>query len=70
VGIGIEVEGLTKSFGSQRAHDTRNMWGLPQLGRWKWHESAHGTNGHFDIPPSGDHGWSTWGPSFMRCRAI
>jgi S-formylglutathione hydrolase FrmB len=18
--------------------DTRNMWGLPQLGRWKWHD--------------------------------
>jgi S-formylglutathione hydrolase FrmB len=92
--------------------DIRNMWGLPQLGRWKWHDpdahiqllidnntrlwvfspatltsideaamigyadqaqgsnrafyahyrSAHGTNGHFDIPLSGDHGWSTWGP--------
>jgi S-formylglutathione hydrolase FrmB len=22
--------------------DTRNMWGLPQLGRWKWHDpDAH-----------------------------
>jgi S-formylglutathione hydrolase FrmB len=92
--------------------DTRNMWGLPQLGRWKWHDpdvhiqlladnntrlwvfspasmtasdpaavigypdQAQGTNrsfyqhyravgghnGHFDFPPSGDHGWSSWGP--------
>ncbi|ORW74610.1 hypothetical protein AWC25_16525 [Mycobacterium sherrisii] len=92
--------------------DTRNMWGLPQLGRWKWHSpNAHaqllvdngtrlwvfspgtltasdpaamigypdiaqgtnrtfytqyrgvgGTNGHFDFPASGDHGWSTWAP--------
>jgi S-formylglutathione hydrolase FrmB len=90
--------------------DTRNMWGLPQLGRWKWHSpnaNAHmlvnnrtrmwvyspqtlsasdpaamigfadiaqgsnrtfythyrdvgGTNGHFDFPVSGDHGWSAW----------
>jgi S-formylglutathione hydrolase FrmB len=92
--------------------DIRNMWGLPQLGRWKWHSpNAHadllaanntrlwvfspatltasdqaamigypdiaqgtnrtfynhyrdvgGYNGHFDFPPSGDHGWSSWGP--------
>lgn len=92
--------------------DTRNMWGLPQLGRWKWHSpNTHaqllvdngtrlwvfspgtltasdpaamigypdiaqgtnrtfytqyrgvgGTNGHFDFPASGDHGWSTWAP--------
>jgi S-formylglutathione hydrolase FrmB len=26
------------------------------------YRSAHGTNGHFGIPLSGDHGWSTWGP--------
>jgi S-formylglutathione hydrolase FrmB len=26
------------------------------------YRSGHGSNGHFDIPPSGDHGWSTWGP--------
>jgi S-formylglutathione hydrolase FrmB len=99
--------------------DTRSMWGLPRLGRWKWHDpdahiqllidnntrlwvfspatltsideaamigyadqaqgsnrsfyahyrSAHGTNGHFDILLSGDHGWSTWAPSSTRCRA-
>ena len=92
--------------------DTRNMWGLPQLGRWKWHDpDAHiellvdnntrlwvyspgtlecsdpaamigycdqaqgsnrnfythyravgGHNGHFDIPPTGNHDWSSWGP--------
>jgi S-formylglutathione hydrolase FrmB len=24
--------------------------------------AAGGTNGHFDIPTSGDHGWSTWAP--------
>ena len=92
--------------------DTRNMWGPPQLGRWKWHDpdvhvellvdnnirlwifspatltasdpaamigypdqaqgsnrslfadyrGARGTNGHFDLPTGGDHGWSTWGP--------
>ena len=92
--------------------DTRNMWGLPQLGRWKWHDpDAHvqllvdnntrlwifspatptcsdpaamigycdqaqgsnrtfyahfigvgGRNGHFDIPVSGNHDWSSWGP--------
>jgi S-formylglutathione hydrolase FrmB len=92
--------------------DTRNMWGLPQLGRWKWHDpDAHvqlladndvrlwvfspgtltcsdpaamigycdqaqgsnrsfhthyravgGHNGHFDIPTSGEHDWSSWGP--------
>jgi S-formylglutathione hydrolase FrmB len=92
--------------------DTRNMWGLPQLGRWKWHDpdvhvqlladnhtrlwvyspatltcsdpaamigycdQAQGTNrdfyqhyrevggdnGHFDIPPGGNHDWSSWGP--------
>jgi S-formylglutathione hydrolase FrmB len=92
--------------------DTRNMWGLPQLGRWKWHDpDAHiqllvdnstrlwvfspatlqcsdpaamigycdqaqgsnrnfyshyrqvgGNNGHFDIPPTGNHDWSSWGP--------
>ena len=92
--------------------DTRNMWGLPQAGRWKWHDpSVHaqllvanntrlwifspqtltasdpaamigaadqaqgsnrtfynqyrtvgGGNGHFDFPPTGDHGWSSWAP--------
>ena len=92
--------------------DTRNMWGLPQLGRWKWHDpwvhaalladnntrlwifspgtmtasdpaamigypdqaqgtnrmfyqqyrSVGGHNGHFDFPPSGDHGWPSWAP--------
>jgi S-formylglutathione hydrolase FrmB len=92
--------------------DIRNMWGLPQLGRWKWHSpnshaqllvdngtklwifspqtstatdpasmigypeiaqgtnrvfydqyrSLGGSNGHFDFPVSGDHGWSTWTP--------
>jgi S-formylglutathione hydrolase FrmB len=92
--------------------DTRNMWGLPQLGRWKWHDpdahaqllvdnstrlwvyspgtltcsdpaamigycdqaqgsnrtfynqyrAAGGHNGHFDIPTSGQHDWSSWGP--------
>jgi S-formylglutathione hydrolase FrmB len=92
--------------------DIRNMWGLPQLGRWKWHSpNAHaqllvdngtklwvfspqtstatdpasmigypeiaqgtnrvfydqyrslgGSNGHFDFPVSGDHGWSAWTP--------
>jgi S-formylglutathione hydrolase FrmB len=26
------------------------------------YRSADGTNGHFDIPLSGDHGWSIWGP--------
>jgi S-formylglutathione hydrolase FrmB len=92
--------------------DTRNMWGMPQLGRWKWHDpwvhiglllqnntrlwiyspstltcsdpaamigycdQAQGTNkdfyqqyrqgmghnGHFDLPTTGNHDWSTWGP--------
>jgi S-formylglutathione hydrolase FrmB len=92
--------------------DSRNMWGLPQLGRWKWHDpdvhvsllaqnntrvwvyspgtldasdpaamigyadqaqgsardfyqhyrSVGGHNGHFDFPPTGDHGWGSWGP--------
>jgi S-formylglutathione hydrolase FrmB len=92
--------------------DTRNMWGLPQLGRWKWHDpyvhiglllanntriwvfspstvvcsdpvamigycdQAQGTNrefyqqyragsrnnGHFDLPTTGNHDWSSWGP--------
>jgi S-formylglutathione hydrolase FrmB len=90
--------------------DTRSMWGLPQLGRWKWHDPAvhaqllvdnntrlwvfspgapqysdpaamigfcdqangsnrafhsqyrsiGGDNGHFDLPPSGNHDWPTW----------
>ena len=92
--------------------DIRNMWGLPQLGRWKWHSpnvhaqlladnntrlwvfspgtltcsdpaamlgycdqaqgsnrsfythytSNGGRNGHFDIPVSGQHDWTSWGP--------
>jgi S-formylglutathione hydrolase FrmB len=92
--------------------DTRNMWGMPQLGRWKWHDpwvhvglllanntrlwiyspdtlvcndpaamigycdQAQGTNhefyqqyragfghnGHFDLPATGNHDWSSWGP--------
>jgi len=92
--------------------DTRNMWGPPQLGRWKWHDpdvhvgllvanntrlwiyspdtlacsdpaamigycdQAQGTNhdfyqlyrasgvnnAHFDLPASGNHDWSSWGP--------
>jgi S-formylglutathione hydrolase FrmB len=99
--------------------DTRNMWGLPQLGRWKWHDpdvhaqllvdngtrlwvfspatlrcsddaamigycdqaqgsnrafydsyrAVGGHNGHFDIPPSGAHDWSTWGPQLAAMKA-
>lgn len=99
--------------------DTRNMWGLPQLGRWKWHDpdanvnqlidnntrlwiyspttltatdeaamigyadqaqgsnrsffsdyqSLGGRNGHFDLPASGDHGWSSWGPQLNKMSA-
>jgi S-formylglutathione hydrolase FrmB len=26
------------------------------------YRSIGGHNGHFDLPASGDHGWSTWGP--------
>jgi S-formylglutathione hydrolase FrmB len=98
--------------------DTRNMWGLPQLGRWKYHDAdAHaqllvdnntrlwifspqtltasdpaamigyadqaqgsnrtfytqyrdigGSNGHFDFPVAGDHGWSSWGPQLAAMR--
>ncbi|MCV7100433.1 esterase family protein [Mycobacterium palustre] len=91
--------------------DTRNMWGPPQAGRWKWHDpdvhvtlliandtriwvfcpgtttgdaaamlgfadqaqgsnrdfydhyrTMGGRNGHFDIPSSGNHDWSSWAP--------
>ncbi len=92
--------------------DTRNMWGLPQLGRWKWHDPdvhvqllannntrlwvyspatltcvdpaamigycdqaqgsnrafyqhyrfVRGSNGHFDFPAGGEHGWGSWAP--------
>ena len=31
---GAITEGLMRFAGL----DTRNMWGLPQLGRWKWHD--------------------------------
>lgn len=105
---GAIAEGMMRYGGS----DIRNMWGLPQLGRWKWHDpyvhvqllndhntrlwifspqtltaadpaamigypgqaqgtnrefyaqyrSVGGSNGHFDFPTSGDHGWSSWGP--------
>jgi S-formylglutathione hydrolase FrmB len=91
--------------------DTRNMWGMPQLGRWKWHDpyvhvglllqnntrlwiyspdtlgcsdpaamigycdqaqgtnhdfyqqyrAGYGHNGHFDLPATGNHDWSSWG---------
>jgi S-formylglutathione hydrolase FrmB len=99
--------------------DTRNMWGMPQLGRWKWHDpdvhvqlladndtrlwvsspatlgcsdpaamlgycyqaqgsnrifyshyrSVGGHNGHFDIPPAGNHDWSTWGAQLATMSA-
>ena len=99
--------------------DTRNMWGLAQLGRWKWHDpDAHvqllvdndtrlwvfspgtlvcsdpaamlgycdqaqgsnrsfydhyrtvgGHNGHFDIPPAGNHDWSTWAQQLATMSA-
>jgi S-formylglutathione hydrolase FrmB len=92
--------------------DIQNMWGLPQLGWWKYHSgnvnaqllvdnntrlwifspqtltasdpaamigypdiaqgtnrtfyaqyrSLGGSNGHFDFPLNGDHGWSSWAP--------
>jgi S-formylglutathione hydrolase FrmB len=101
--------------------DTRNMWGLPQLGRWKWHDpdvhvsllaannsrlwvfspattttlpgddpawmigypdqaqgsnrtfyqhyrAVGGHNGHFDFPPGGSHGWSTWAPQLAAMQ--
>jgi S-formylglutathione hydrolase FrmB len=99
--------------------DTRNMWGLPQLGRWKWHDpDAHvqllvdnntrlwvfspgtlgcsdpaamlgyceqaqgsnrsfydhyrtvgGHNGHFDIPPGGNHDWPNWAQQLAAMSA-
>jgi S-formylglutathione hydrolase FrmB len=99
--------------------DTRNMWGLAQLGRWKWHDpdahvqllvdnntrlwvfspgtlvcsdpaamlgycdqaqgsnrsfydhyrSVGGHNGHFDVPPTGNHDWSTWAPQLAAMSA-
>jgi S-formylglutathione hydrolase FrmB len=99
--------------------DTRDMWGMPQLGRWKWHDpdvhvrlladnntrlwvfspstlgcsdpaamlgycdqaqgsnrvfyshyrSVGGHNGHFDIPQTGNHDWSTWGPQLAAMSA-
>jgi S-formylglutathione hydrolase FrmB len=99
--------------------DTRNMWGLAQLGRWKWHDpdshvqllvdndtrlwvfspgtlvcsdpaamlgycdqaqgsnrsfydhyrTVGGHNGHFDIPPTGNHDWSTWAPQLATMSA-
>jgi S-formylglutathione hydrolase FrmB len=99
--------------------DTRNMWGLAQLGRWKWHDpdahvqllvdndtrlwvfspgtlvcsdpaamlgycdqaqgsnrsfydhyrSVGGHNGHFDIPPAGNHDWSTWAQQLATMSA-
>ncbi|SKG72215.1 putative esterase [Mycobacteroides abscessus subsp. bolletii] len=101
---------ITAGLAEYGGVDTRNMWGLPQLGRWKWHDpdvhvqlfadndtrlwiyspstltcsdpaaminycdqaqgSARvfyadyrrvgGHNGHFDIPASGQHDWSSW----------
>nr|WP_232069376.1 alpha/beta hydrolase family protein [Mycobacterium saskatchewanense] len=112
---GAITEGMAR-FGGV---DTRDMWGLPQLGRWKWHDpyvhaellannstriwvfspqtltasdpaamigyadQAQGTNrqfyaqyrvvggsnGHFDFPVDGDHGWSTWGPQLSAMAA-
>jgi S-formylglutathione hydrolase FrmB len=29
---------ITDGMGRFGGVDTRNMWGLPQLGRWKWHD--------------------------------
>jgi S-formylglutathione hydrolase FrmB len=105
---GAITAGMTQFGGA----DTRNMWGMPQFGRWKWHDpwvhvgmllanrtriwvfspstvvcsepaamigycdQAQGTNqafyqqyragggdnGHFDLPASGNHDWSSWGP--------
>jgi S-formylglutathione hydrolase FrmB len=99
--------------------DTRNMWGLAQFGRWKWHDpdahvqllvdnstrlwvfspgtlvcsdpaamlgycdqaqgsnrsfydhyrSVGGHNGHFDIPPAGNHDWSTWAQQLATMSA-
>ena len=109
---GAITEGMMR-FGGV---DTRNMWGMPQAGRWKDHDpyshlqvladnntriwvfspktltasdpaamigyadQAQGTNrdffaqyaqvkggnGHFDFPPDGDHGWSSWGPELAK----
>jgi S-formylglutathione hydrolase FrmB len=28
-----------------------------------------GKNGHFDFPPSGDHGWSSWAPQLAAMSA-
>lgn len=27
-----------------------------------YYKQVGGSNAHFDLPPSGDHGWSSWGP--------
>ncbi|MBB2770330.1 UNVERIFIED_ORG: S-formylglutathione hydrolase FrmB [Mycolicibacterium obuense] len=103
---------ITAGLAQYGGVDTRNMWGLPQLGRWKWHDpdvhiqllannntrlwvyspttltcadpaamigycdqaqgsnrvfyqhyrAVGGSNGHFDFPSGGEHGWGSWAP--------
>ncbi len=33
------------------------------------YRNAFGENGHFDFPPTGDHGWPTWGPALDAMAA-
>lgn len=33
------------------------------------YRNTFGENGHFDFPPTGDHGWSTWGPQLAAMSA-
>jgi S-formylglutathione hydrolase FrmB len=35
----------------------------------QWH-LAGGRNAHFDFPTTGNHDWSSWVPSWPRCRAM
>jgi S-formylglutathione hydrolase FrmB len=42
--------------------DTRNMWGMPQLGRWKWHDPYV----HSGLLVNNTRLW-VFSPSTLRC---
>lgn len=53
---------------TKTASDPAAMIGFPEIAQgtnhefWSQYRSVGGTNAHFDMPHTGDHGWSTWGP--------
>jgi S-formylglutathione hydrolase FrmB len=53
------------------ASDAAAMIGYPDIAQgtnrtfYAQYRAVGGSNGHFDFPTAGDHGWTTWAPQLQ-----